>query len=53
MSLGLSLATRTIVILIKRLEGTILAGVPLERTSVNSAEINIIREWIRGGAALD
>lgn len=37
--------------LIKRLEGTILAGVPLERSSISEKEINAIRQWIKDGAA--
>jgi hypothetical protein len=36
--------------LIKRLEGTILAGVPLERSSISQKEINVIRQWIKEGA---
>jgi len=37
--------------LIKRLEGTVLAGVPLERSSISQEEINVIRQWIKDGAA--
>jgi len=36
--------------LINRLEGTILAGIPLERDSVSKEEINVIRKWIKDGA---
>ncbi len=32
--------------LIKRLEGTILAGIPLERDNITQEEINVIRQWI-------
>lgn len=36
--------------LIKRLEGTVLAGIPLERSSISQEEINVIRQWIKDGA---
>jgi hypothetical protein len=36
--------------LIKRLEGTILAGIPLERSSIGKEEIKILRKWIKDGA---
>jgi hypothetical protein len=36
--------------LIKRLEGTILAGIPLERDNISQQEINVIRQWIKDGA---
>jgi hypothetical protein len=36
--------------LINRLEGTVLAGIALERNSIGKEEINVIREWIKDGA---
>lgn len=36
--------------LIKRLEGTILAGIALERNSISKEEIKILRKWIKDGA---
>ncbi len=40
-------------ILIKRLEGTVWAGVPLERSSLNDEERRTIREWVERGARFD
>ena len=39
--------------MIKRLEGTILAGIPLERSSISKEEIKVIRQWIKDGALLN
>ncbi len=40
-------------ILIKRLEGKVWAGVPLERSSLNDEERRTVREWVRRGARFD
>jgi hypothetical protein len=40
-------------ILINRLEGTVWAGVPLERSSLNDNERRIVREWVKRGAKCD
>ena len=37
-------------LLMQRLEGKIVIGVPLERNCVTKEEIAVIREWIKNGA---
>ncbi len=39
--------------LINRLEGTVLAGIALERNSISKEEIKILRKWIKDGAVFN